>query len=181
VDHVKSDKVTRAAVFFALVALAVAVRLISETPNFNAVIATSLFAGFYFRNRLTAICVPLLTMAISDQFLGGYARNVMIAVYASLLIPIVWRTMLRGQLSPARLVLGSMASSMAFYLLTNGMVWYTWYPHTGEALVRCYTVALPFFRNALVSDLLFTASLFGAYSLVARPAVAPARIATSAV
>lgn len=165
----KSDRVTRAAVFCGLVALAVTVRLVSETPNFNAVMAATLFAGFYFRSRSTAICVPLAVMTISDLFLGGYEKHVMVAVYGSLLIPIAWRTMLRARLTPSRVGLGAIASSLAFYVLTNGAVWYTWYPHTVESLWRCYVVALPFFANALASDLFFAAGFFGLYSLVTRP------------
>ena len=96
------DRAMRAAVFCGLVGLALAVRLMSETPNFNAVTAAALFAGFFFRSRTTAICVPLLAMAVSDLFLGGYEKHVMIAVYGSLLIPIAWRSMLRAELSVAR-------------------------------------------------------------------------------
>lgn len=173
------DRWTRFAVFCGLVALAVTVRLVSETPNFNAVTAAALFAGFYFRSRLTAICVPLAVMMISDLFLGGYEKHVMAAVYGSLLIPIAWRSMLRARLTPSRVALGSISSSLAFFVVTNAVVWHAWYPHTPEALLRCYTVALPFFANWLASDMLFTTGLFGLYCLVtrtsavAKPLVAP--------
>jgi hypothetical protein len=176
---VMSDRVTRAIVFCALVALAVGVRLISETPNFNAVTAAALFAGFYFRNRTTAICVPLAAMMLSDLFLGGYEKHVMVAVYGSMLIPIAWRTLLRNELSVSRVGMGAIASSLAFYVVTNGAVWYAWYPHTAAALVRCYTVALPFFANGLAGDVLFAAAFFGLYSLVARPTSAPVCAAIS--
>ncbi|HEV3023154.1 MAG TPA: DUF6580 family putative transport protein [Pirellulales bacterium] len=161
----KKEQVTSLAVFCGLVALAVSVRLISETPNFNAVTAAALFAGFYFQRRLTAVCVPLAAMTISDMFLGGYDKYVMAAVYGSLLVPIAWRSMLRSGLTPSRVGLGAVSSSVAFYVLTNGAVWYAWYPHTTDALARCYTIALPFFANSLASDALFAAGLFGLYAL----------------
>ncbi len=163
----KSEQVKRAVVFCALVALAVAVRLISETPNFNAVTAAALFAGFYFRSRVTAICVPLAAMMLSDLFLGGYEKHVMVAVYGSMLIPIAWRSMLRAELSVARVGLGALASSLAFYVLTNGAVWYAWYPHSATEFVHCYAVALPFFANGLAGDALFTTAFFGSYALIA--------------
>ena len=109
----KRDTMIRVAVFFALVGLAVVVRLITGTPNFGAVAAAALFAGFYFRHRTTAIAVPLTIMTISDQFLGGYSRGVMIAVYGSMLIPIAWRSVLRSGLSPLRVAGGSMSASVA--------------------------------------------------------------------
>jgi hypothetical protein len=169
---VKAETVTKAAVFCALVALATTVRIVSETPNFSAVAAASLFAGFYFRSAAAAFAIPLLTMTISDQVIGGYTRTVMVAVYASLLIPIAWRSVLRQGLSGPRVIWGSIISSVAFYLLTNLAVWVSWYPATYAGFARCYTVALPFFINTAMSDLLFSALFFGAYAAAVRCAPA---------
>ncbi|MEX0978260.1 MAG: DUF6580 family putative transport protein, partial [Pirellulales bacterium] len=132
------DRVIRAAVFAALVALAVAVRLVSETPNFNAVTAAALFAGFYFRSRLTALCVPLLAMSVSDVFLGGYDKGMMAAVYLALMVPIAWRSILRRSLSPLSVGSGAVCSSLSFYILSNAAVWYAWYPHSWSGLTECY-------------------------------------------
>jgi hypothetical protein len=166
----------KSAVFCALVGLGVAVRLVSETPNFSAAAATVLFAGFYFRHRTTAICVPLAIMTLSDYFLGGYAKPMMVAVYGSLLIPIAWRSRLRTGLTPARVGLGAVSSSLAFYLLTNAAVWLMWYPATWQSLLRCYTVALPFFVNTLTGDVFFAAGIFGLYALATRASNAAARV-----
>lgn len=161
----KRDNAIRAAVFCALVALAVAVRLLSETPNFNAVTAAALFAGFYFRNRLTAVCVPLLAMSVSDVFLGGYAKPMMAAVYLSLMVPIAWRGVLRQRLSPLAVGSGAVCSSLSFYVLSNAAVWYAWYPRSWQGLAQCYTAALPFLANSIASDVLFSAGFFGLYVL----------------
>src|SRR6185295_18148453 len=120
------EQVKRVAVYGGLVALAVVVRLASDTyswPNFGAVSAAALFAGYYFRHRLTAVCVPLATMMISDLVIGGYERTVMIAVYGAMLLPIVWRSMLKTRVTPGRVALGALSASLAFYLLTNAAVW----------------------------------------------------------
>jgi hypothetical protein len=163
--NVKRDTAIRAAVFCALVGLAVAVRLLSETPNFNAVTAAALFAGFYFRNRLTAICVPLLVMSVSDVFLGGYAKGMMAAVYLSLMVPIAWRGILRRRLSPWSVGSGAMCATLAHYLFSNAADWYAWYPRSWEGVVECYVVALPFLANSITSNVLFSAGFFGLYAL----------------
>jgi len=160
--------VNKIAVFCALVALPVAVRLMTETPNFGAVTAAALFAGFYFRHAAVAACVPLAVLMISDQFLGGYARSVMFAVYGAALLPVAWRSFLRADLNPLRVGTGAIGASLIFYLVTNAAVWAAWYPMTWEGAARCYTSALPFFLNSLTSDLLFAASFFGLYALVTR-------------
>ena len=38
----------------------------------------------------------------------------------------------------------------------------TMYPMTGSGLATCYVAGLPFFRNALISDMLFAGVFFGA-------------------
>lgn len=162
----KRDQAIRGAVFVALVAVAVAVRLVSETPNFNAVMAAGLFAGFYFRSRLTAVCVPVLAMITSDLLIGGYAVPMMVAVYLSLGIPIAWRGLLRRQLSPLSVGTGAVSAALAHYVLSNLAVWYFWYPHTSEGFTRCFTVALPFLANALAGNVLFAAGFFGLYAMV---------------
>lgn len=161
----KREELTRAGVFVALVAIAVAVRLVSETPNFNAITAAALFAGFYFRSRLTALAVPLTTMVVSDIFLGGYSKPMMLAVYASLCVPIIWRSILQRRLSPLTVGSGAVTSSLAAFALSNFAVWYAWYPKTWEGFSRCYLNAVPFLANALTSDLLFSAGFFGLYAL----------------
>ena len=56
--------------------------------------------------------------------------------------------------------LGVMAiiSSVLFFIITNFAVWVMWdnYPKTIDGLVMCYTMAIPFFQNTLLSTMLYT-------------------------
>jgi len=177
---VKREDLIRAAVFTGLVGVAVTVRLVSETPNFNAITAAALFAGFYFRSRLTALAVPLVTMVVSDYFLGGYSKPMMLAVYASLCVPIAWRAVLQRSLNPLSVGSGAVCSSLAAFALSNFAVWYAWYPQTWEGFTRCYLNAVPFLANAMTSDLLFTAAFFGLYAVAAQFRTEPAATAVVA-
>lgn len=170
VGAVNRELLKNSAVMVGLVAVAVITRLLITEPNVHAVTAAALFAGFYFRSRLTAACVPLLAMTASNWVLGGYTKEVMVAVYASLVLPIAWRGVLRSKLSVTRVGGVAVTSSIAFFVITNAAVWDAgrWYPHTWDGLVRCYTAALPFFTNALIGDAIFSGALFGAYALVTR-------------
>jgi hypothetical protein len=40
------------------------------------------------------------------------------------------------------------------------------YPRTVEGLAACYVAAIPFFRNSLAGDLLYTGLLFGGLHLL---------------
>ncbi len=49
-------------------------------------------------------------------------------------------------------------------MVSNFAVWAAWdmYPRTFAGLMTCYDAGLPFFRHAVVGDLLFTTAMFGA-------------------
>jgi hypothetical protein len=158
--------------FAALVAVVVVGRLMPHWPNFTPVAASALFAGFFFRNRLLAAAVPVVAMLISDRLIGGYETRVMIAVYASLLAPVLFGALLQRRFSAIALVGSSLTASVLFFLTTNFAVWNSghWYAHTAHGLMLCYTAGLPFFRYTLGGDLFFSAALFGAFALLKRAA-----------
>jgi hypothetical protein len=75
--------------------------------------------------------------------------------------------------SVLRVIVGVLASSTSFFLLSNFMVWAgstagTMYPRTLAGLAECYTLAIPFYRNDLVSTALTAGALFGLPVLAAK-------------
>ncbi len=58
------------------------------------------------------------------------------------------------------------AASFLFFLLSNLGVWYYWYPHTLDGLLTCYTLAIPFYRNTLLGDLVFGYGFIGLKQLL---------------
>lgn len=46
-------------------------------------------------------------------------------------------------------------ASFLFFIFSNLGVWWYWYPHSLESLITCYTLALPFYRNTFLGDVLF--------------------------
>jgi len=46
-------------------------------------------------------------------------------------------------------------ASFLFFAFSNFGVWLGWYPHTLEGFITCYTLAIPFYRNTLLGDLVF--------------------------
>jgi hypothetical protein len=70
--------------------------------------------------------------------------------------------------SPLRIGASTLIGSVSFFLISNFAVWVVWnmYPKTLSGLGLCYVAGLPFFRNAVISDLLFAAAFFGIGYLV---------------
>lgn len=75
-----------------------------------------------------------------------------------------------------------MLGSVLFFLVTNFLIWLRsepsqglyYYPPTWAGLVKCYGMALPFFQNQFLFDVIFAVVLFGAYELLARAILARA-------
>ncbi len=149
-----------------LVVLIVASRLMPHVWNVAPVAAAALLAGAVLPKKW-ALAVPLLGMLFSDLLIGFYHWQVMLAVYGSFAVIGLMGAYLK-KFSTVKLVGFSLASSTLFFLVTNLAVWAAgdWYPKTLEGLMMAYTLAIPFFRNTMLGDLMFTGALFGAWSVV---------------
>lgn len=148
--------------------------------NFAPVGAVSLFAGARMRGW-QAYALPIALMAITDPFLGGYSHNTPF-VYASFLLSVWVGTKLRQSESPLLIGGATLACSLQFFLISNLPSWLFdhMYAHNFSGLVTCYTMALPFFRNTFISDLVFTAVLFGAHAFLSRSVPTGERVAVPA-
>ncbi len=107
-----------------LIVAAALTRLLPQPPNFSPVIAIALFAGAYFAGRRWAMLVPLAAMLVSDLALaathgGIYLQHmtspVALSVYACILLSTLVGFGLRGKVSSARVLGGSVAGSVLFF------------------------------------------------------------------
>lgn len=131
------------------VILAVIIRLIPHPPNFTPITALALFGATTFKNKIFGTILPLIAMGISDLYLGFY--SISIWVYGSFLL-----ISLLGHYVKKINTTNIMVGSLIFFIVTNFGVWLSGYPKTIEGLLLCYTMAIPFFINALIGDLFFS-------------------------
>ena len=157
----------------ALTALSALGRLVPHAPNFTPLGASCLFAGSRISGWL-AYLVPLAVMVATDPLVGGYRSNSPI-LYLSFMISVwIGRRMLQKP-TAARVGAAAFACSAQFFLISNFAVWMSgamrgsaFYSPDVAGLITCYAAALPFWGRTLAGDLLFSAALFGAWSLVPR-------------
>lgn len=179
----KRQHLVEGVLFVMLVLVGAQTRIwLQDVPNFAPVAGLALFAGYFFRSWLLALCLPLSVMAISDLSIGGYDWRMMAVVYGMLAVPVAFRTVLRRHLSVDQgglksatlavtgLVGCSLGASVLFFLTTNfgSWLWFNMYEHTWAGLVQCYAMAIPFFRYTLCGDLFFAVALFGGYAVAAQ-------------
>jgi len=156
-----------------IVLLAALSRLIPHPPNVTPVAAIALFGGAFLVNRKLAYLLPLAAMLLSDVVLGLtlYGKAVLFSqpvVYACLLITVAMGRLIRDRRSALNVGVVTLASSVLFFVVTNFSVWSSGhlYPRTLAGLESCYVAAIPFFRNSLAGDVIFSAVLFGGFALL---------------
>lgn len=143
-----------------LVALAALARLIPHAPNLAPIAAIALLSGTMYKFPKSLV-LPLATMAISDVFIGFSPWPITGAVYGSFAVATILGTFLRKR-GFWKVPAAALASSLLFYVITNFVVWLTsgMYQPTFSGLVYCYVNALPFLKNTITGDIIYSVVLF---------------------
>ena len=152
----------------AMIAAAAVARLVPHPPNMTPVFAMALFGGATLRDRRLAFVVPLAAMFLSDVVLGFH--NEMLAVYGAFVLIVCLGLWLQRRKTVLTVAGAAIATSLIFFIVSDLGIWLTgdMYPRTLAGLVTCFTMALPFLRNQMAGDLLYTAVLFGGFALLER-------------
>ncbi len=149
-----------------MIAAAAATRLLPHPPNMTSVAAVALLGGAYFSNRWLAFLVPLAALLVSDLLLGFYQH--MEFIYLSFAL-IVWIGLgLQRRQTASRIAAATVLSALVFFVVSDFGIWAfgSLYPKTYAGLIACYVAAIPFLRNMLLGDALYTAILFGGFRLL---------------
>ncbi|HZP22414.1 MAG TPA: DUF6580 family putative transport protein [Terriglobales bacterium] len=172
------------AYLFVVLAVAVHIRWIALPFSFTPVIAALLYFGARMPRK--QMWIPVLMLAASDVYLTrvtyGYSITadhfVTWGFYAAAIL--LGAAMIKG-FSAVRIGATTLIGSVSFFLISNFAVWAVWslYPKTLGGLAACYVAGLPFFRNAVASDLFFSAAFFGIGYLVSERMAAREAVAVS--
>jgi hypothetical protein len=160
------------AYLFVIFAVLVHLRAVPMPFHFTPVAASLLFFGARLPRK--RMFTPLALLIAADVYLTkftyGYPLTwdhaVTWAWYAAMLL---LGGVLAQNAAVLRVAAASLTASISFFMVSNFAVWAVWrdmYPATWNGLLACYIAALPFFRNTVVSDLLFSAAFFGLGYLV---------------
>ena len=124
-------------------------RFIPHPPNFTSLLALSFYIPALFGVRY----LPKSTGKETDLFIGFH--GVTLFTWGSvILIGFMSKFFTRNIVTR---ISGALMGACLFYLITNFGVWSLGsYGYNLEGFIACYTLALPFFGNTLVSTLLFS-------------------------
>ncbi len=145
-------------------------RFLPHPMNFTPVLAIALLAGARIQNvwlRLAALFLPIL---VSDALLGFHATIPFIYASYFLILMLGSRIAQKSQTSGALAMQGvilGLGGSVLFFIISNFGVWLVSGMYTADwsGFIGCYTNAIPFFRNTLISTLIYTQLLFHLHAL----------------
>jgi hypothetical protein len=156
--------------FVAVAIIALASRWLPHPPNFTAI------SGFFFvsgvlaaRNKwfLLAAFVPLI---ISDALLGGYPGILFVYAGHAAVILFGWyysAAMKTQSISRKALpfFVYNLSSAFIFFVLSNLGTWWSSgiYSRTAAGLIECFVMALPFFHQTAISQLIFSSIFVAGY------------------
>jgi len=166
-NTVNRENLRELSVFALLLALGVAGRWYALAWNFTPLAAVTVLGGYYFRQILPAVLLPIGILAVSNFLLPAYSFwQVQLSVHAMLLVPLALGRAARGAEGWQRVkhfACCGFVPATLFFIVTNFAVWaFTpYYQKTLHGLAECYWMALPFYRWMLAGDLFFLSALVG--------------------
>ena len=139
-----------------IILFAIFSRFIPHPPNFTPITAIALLSSKGFTNRWTIFLIPIISLFISDLFLGLH-DSIPFVYGAFILITLLG-------ISVKKISIGTvLISSAIFFLISNFGVWFYNYPITLDGLISCFTLAIPFFINTILGDLFYSAIMIYPY------------------
>ncbi len=133
-------------------------RLMPHPDNFTPIIALAIMSSYFFRNVNFSYTVMLFSMLLADFFIGFYSY--MLFVYVSLFLIVLIFFKISKKMNYKNLFIFSFFGSVIFFLISNFGVWLVGnlYERNINGLIECYFMAIPFFRNTIISTLIFSYS-----------------------
>ena len=150
---------THSAWIIGIIILLAMFRFVPHPPNATPITAMALFSGAAIYNRALAYLVPLVAMLISDLVIGFHST--IWYVYAGIVITVFIGSTL-NQISVLRVGAVAIVATIIFFLITNVGAWlhHDMYMHNLNGLLQAYIAGIPFLRNSLIANLIFSYLVF---------------------
>lgn len=153
---------------------------VTGLPNFSPLMAFAFAGSVVFPRHLPWWSWALILLAV-DWFCDGAnfwklteGRPEILFSYGCYALAAWWGSRLRGRAGIIDTLIGTLACSMFFYIVTNSLCWWVkpYYAKDVAGWVQALTVGKPdvhpttleFFRNSLIADLLGAAVLLVVYN-----------------
>ncbi len=160
-----------------MVLLAALSRVAFYPINFSPVIAMALFSGAVIKDKKLAFFMPLVSMFVADVIfeVSGIAPGFwgwgQIVGYAVIALITVFGFYLK-KINVQNVIGFSIASSLLFFFLSNSSYFlfennvYHTYATSFSGYMDCLAAGIPFLKNNIPADLVYSGVFFGGYALL---------------
>jgi hypothetical protein len=142
--------------------------------NFSPVGTMALFGGAYFTKKHWAFIFPIASLWLSNLVLNNvfytkwyptFSFGFETAVFISFALVVGIGMIFLKKVNVVNLLTANVLGTITFFLISNYFVWYSGKMYTSDfaGLILCYVKGLEFLRNTLLSNLVFSAIMFGAF------------------
>lgn len=153
-------------------------RIIPHPSDFAPIGAMALFGSAYFGKRYIAIILPIITMWISDLVINNYIYSGYFEhfvwfyqgcywTYGSFaLIALAGKALIK-KVNVRNVIVGSLSASLIFFLVSNFGAWIStdMYEYSPRGLTTCFLAGIPFLKNTLAGDLVYSGLMFGLFEI----------------
>lgn len=137
--------------------------------NFSPMESIALFSSVFFKRLLLIIGFSLVVLMLTDPFVNFIYLKKFTWFYPGFfwqylsyaVIAFVGQYIVK-QLPARSVVSGSIVAGFIFFIISNFGVWISasLYPLTLAGLIQCYVMAIPYFKYALLSNLVFSSLIY---------------------
>ena len=142
--------------------------------NFSPILPLCIFGAACFAKRTAAYLAPMAIylagdlgiLAITGRFDWAFYADQPFT-YLSVALAVSCGFMARAERSWQKIATAGLGAAVLFFVVSNFGTWAlsAMYPKTWAGLAECYVMAIPFFRNTLISMGVFLPLLFSPLSL----------------
>jgi hypothetical protein len=152
-------------------------RIVPHMPNFSPIDAITLFAAAHFARVWQVFLIPFMAMWLSSLFIDNvqYAASQTSFVWmypgfhwqylGFFIVGLLGLFLFRRGISILNVVVGTLASGMVFFLISNFGVWIQGglYSHDLAGFIACYLAAIPFYQGTFLGDVFYCTGLFSGF------------------
>lgn len=160
-----------------LIVVAALSRVFMYPDNFSPIIGMAIFAGAVIKDKRLAFALPLIAMFLSDVLFevfgiapGFWGWGQLVGYGILALITVLAFSMKKiNIISVAGYSIGAsllffLFSNSAFFIFDNQV--FHLYPQTFSGYIASLVAGIPFLKNGIIADLVYSTILFGTYFVV---------------
>jgi hypothetical protein len=157
-------------------------RLIPHMPNFTPVESLTIFGAAYLSKKHWAFILSVFVMYVSDFIINNtiarsffpdvegivWFSNYMLYNFVAMALIVLVSSRIITKVNIKNVGVSVLMASIIFFIITNFGSWAgdkSLYSNDLNGLMASFTAGIPFFRNSLLSNIVFTTVIFGSFEI----------------